>query len=155
MEKHGYRKHPLYKVWDDIKQRCYNRNSKSFKYYGKRNIVICDKWKYSAKKFIEWALENGWKRGLYIDRIDNDGNYTPKNCRFVTAEKSVHNQRLLWNTNTSGYRGIYYENNKWRAQIMIDNKRRHLGSFNSARLAAIRYDVEAYLNGDERPRNFI
>ena len=156
MTMHGYSKHPLYDVWGMIKQRCCNKNCPNYKDYGSRGIRVCDEWKNSAKTFIEWCLENGWKKGFEIDRIDNDGDYYPENCRFVTPKKNNHNQRLLQKNNTSGYRGISYRsrNKKWVSQITINDKNIYLGLFNSPRLAALRYDAEAYLI-DDRPRNFL
>lgn len=154
-KQHGYSKHPLYRVWRHAKARCCNENNERYKYYGGRGITICDEWKNNPKAFIEWCLNNGWKKELEIDRINNNGNYTPENCRFVTHTENVHNARLLYDHNTSGYRGVNYKkaNKKWRARISIDGKEKHLGYFDSARLAALRYDVEVYLLNDGRPRN--
>lgn len=148
---HGYSDHPLYRVWAEIKERCYNKDHIQYNDYGGRGITICDEW-FDPKVFIEWALPL-WKKGLYLDRQGNDGNYCPENCRFVTPKESAHNTRLLRKDNTSGYRGVSFQNRKWIAYININGKRKHLGSFDSPRLAALRYDVEAYLT-DDRPRNF-
>ncbi len=117
---------------------------------------MCGDWLNHPNIFIGWALDNGWEKGLRIDRIDNDGNYCPENCRFVNHTESNHNTRLLRKTNISGYRGVSWdkERSKWLVSIRINRKTLFLGRFNSLRLAAIRYDVEAYLN-DNRPRNFI
>lgn len=147
--------HPLHQIWGSMKTRCYNENHKSYKNHGFRGITVCDEWRNDAKVFIEWALPL-WKKGLTIDRRDNDGDYSSENCRFITMKENLHNQRLLRKTNTSGYRGVSRRGkyNKWCAQIMINGNLKYLGLFNSKKLAAIRYDVEAYLN-DDRPRNFI
>ena len=75
---HGYRHHPVYTIWRNIKKRCYNKNNKAYKNYGGRGISMCKEW-FDPKTFIEWALPL-WKTGLQIDRRDNDGNYTPENC---------------------------------------------------------------------------
>ena len=83
LHKHGLAYHPLHRKWRGIKDRILNPNCKGYKNYGGRGISICDKWKNDPKKFIEWCLENGWRKGLHIDRIDNDGDYGPNNCRFV------------------------------------------------------------------------
>lgn len=157
--KHGFSKrekiHPLYSIWAQIKDRCYNVNNKKYKHYGARDIFICDEWLNDPKAFIKWAFGNGWKRGLTIDRRNNDGNYESGNCRFITQRNNVLNQRLLRSNNTSGYRGVWQneKTKKWIANIKIYDKSIYLGSFNSPRLAAIRYDVEAYLNG--YPTNII
>jgi hypothetical protein len=89
---HGYSRHPLYGVWEGIINRCLTKTSSSFKYYGGRGILVCDKWR-NPKEFIEWALDNGYQRGLTIDRIDVNGNYEPLNCRFVTPEHQAKNTR--------------------------------------------------------------
>ncbi len=95
--KHGYagrKPHLIYQVWSAIKTRCYNKKFKYYKYYGERGIKVCDEWLNNSIVFISWALSNGWAKGLYIDRIDNNGNYEPSNCRFVTPKVSASNRRL-------------------------------------------------------------
>ena len=154
--KHGLHSHPLYKIWADMKQRCYNSNCKDYEYWGGKGIKICNKWINNPKKFIKWALKNGWKKGLLVDREDNDENYTPDNCRFVDAGLSQRNKRLLDSTNTSGFRGVSWHkrDKKWQSSICINSKIKHLGYFSSLRLAALRRDVEAFLLDDGRPLNF-
>lgn len=78
----------LYDVWEHIKQRCYNQNNEFFNRYGGRGIGMCDEWRNDFQAFISWAESNGYKEGLTIDRIDNDGNYEPGNCRWVTNEQN-------------------------------------------------------------------
>jgi hypothetical protein len=148
--KHGYSDHPLSTVWDHIKQRCYNLNNPRYKDYGDRGIEVCDEWKNSAKTFIEWALPL-WEPGLQIDRRDNDGNYCPENCRFVTCTENNHNRKLLQRDNTSGYRGVSCYRKKWQAYITINNKNKHLGYFDTPEEAALAYDNAI---PDNRPRNF-
>jgi hypothetical protein len=156
--KHGYARagkhHPLFDIWCSIKGRCYNSNDVAFKNYGGRGIRVCDEWRNSADQFIEWCLDNGWNKNLWIDRIDNNGNYEPRNCRFVTPKQSSHNQRLIRKNNSSGLRGVSWhnKNRKWIAQICINSKKVHLGYFDSLRLAALAYDGVAYRT-DDRPRN--
>ena len=154
--KHGLCSYKLNMAWRNMKYRCYNENGKYYKYYGGRGITVCGEW-LNLNTFIEWCLANGWKEGLFIDRINNDGNYEPDNCRFVTAQTNSCNQRLLSAANTSGYRGVSWSkaNKKWHSLIRFNSKKKHLGYFDSPRLAAIRYDVEAFLLDDGRPMNFI
>lgn len=151
-EMHGYSNHPLYGVWCDIKARCYNKAHKQYKDYGGRGIIVCNEWKGSFTSFKKWALPL-WKKGLEIDRIDNDGNYEPSNCHFVTHTENMHNTRLLRKNNTSGYRGVSYRkrNKKWEAKISINSKTMHLGLFSIPKLAAKAYDNAVF---DGRPRNF-
>lgn len=150
IEMHGYRNHFLYNVWCHMKARCYNKNNIGYEYYGGRGIKICDKWKNSAKAFIEWA-KSLWKQGLQIDRRDNDGDYCPENCRFVTPKENCDNRRLLISTNKSRYRGVSEKNKKWVAQITINNKNKHIGYFDTPEEAAMAYDRAV---PDGRPRNF-
>jgi len=137
MIKHGYAKngykHPLYVTWTNIKRRCYKARSTSYKNYGARSIKVCDEWKNDPKIFIEWALINGYEQGLDIDRIDNDGNYTPSNCRFVTRQVNSVNIRKH-KDNTSGYTGISKKRNKWNARIRF-NKNINLGCYSSKKEA--------------------
>lgn len=154
--KHGLSRHKLYGVWSSMNGRCYRKTCEEWVNYAARGITVCDEWKNDFMSFYNWA-KNKWSYGLNIDRIDNDGNYEPNNCRFVTPSQSAHNQRLLRSVNTSGYRGVsrHKKNKKWVANIGLNGERIYLGSFDSPRLAAIRYDVEAFLLDDGRPMNFI
>lgn len=77
-------------IFENMHARCYYHGNARYNRYGGRGITICDEWLYDRNKFVKWALENGYADNLTIDRIDNDGNYTPDNCRWVT--KTVNNQ---------------------------------------------------------------
>ena len=92
-ETHGFsKKEQLYSTWKSMRCRCFNKQDKSYKNYGERGITICEEWKdYSA--FREWALSNGYIPGLSIDRIDNNGNYCPENCRWTTVAVQNSNKR--------------------------------------------------------------
>lgn len=78
----------LYKVWWGIKERCYKDYSPNYKNYGERGIRMCDEWK-DFETFYDWAINNGYSRELSIDRIDNDGDYCPENCRWIPLSENV------------------------------------------------------------------
>ena len=87
----------LHYVWGAMRKRCNNPNDKEYKNYGGRGIEVCDEWsdrKCGYRAFEKWAIENGYKFGLSIDRINNEGDYTPKNCRWVDWKTQCNNKRV-------------------------------------------------------------
>jgi hypothetical protein len=91
-EKHGLKKHPLYSVWAGMKYRCYNVKSHNYPLYGGRGITVCDRWLQSVVNFYEDMID-GYVKGLHLDRINNDGNYEPTNCRWLTHTQNSNNKR--------------------------------------------------------------
>lgn len=88
----GRSRHPLYVLWNGIRQRCYNPNSKAYKYYGGRGIKMCDEW-LDFWGFVEWVDGNGGKPAhLTLDRIDVNGDYSPSNCRWVGMDVQCTNK---------------------------------------------------------------
>ena len=98
---HNLTEHILYKKWCGIKSRCLNKKSSGYKKYGSKGISICNEWKNSFLSFYNWAIKNGWKPELQIDRINNPEGYSPENCRFTTNTKNCQNrpQSYFWVVN--------------------------------------------------------
>lgn len=90
---HGHSGEKLYYVWHTMIERCTNPDYRSYKYYGGRGITVCDEWKNDYMVFRGWALDNGYKDGLTLDRINNNKSYHPSNCHFVTMYQQNRNKR--------------------------------------------------------------
>ena len=93
LKTHSLTKDRLYTTWNNIKQRCYNNKCFNYKYYGLLNITMCDEWKNDFMSFYNWAMNNGYKEDLSIDRINVNGNYEPINCRWATPKEQARNTR--------------------------------------------------------------
>lgn len=91
--KHGLIGTRIYRIWANIKVRCFNKNKNEYKYYGGRGITVCKEWKNNFQAFYDWAMANGYRDDLTIDRINNDGNYEPSNCRWITKKEQCNNKR--------------------------------------------------------------
>ncbi len=97
-KKHGLTKNPVYNVWSSMMGRCHNPNVPNYINYGGRGIKVCKPW-HDVKVFYDWAISNGYKDELQLDRIDNNKGYSPDNCRFVTCSENCNNKRTnLWIT---------------------------------------------------------
>jgi hypothetical protein len=149
---HGLGCTRLYDIWKNMKDRTLNPMCKQYNGYGGRGITICEEW-LDVQNFYNWAITNGYEedKGLSIDRIDNDGNYEPSNCRWTTRVIQARNQRMYKN-NSSGYKGVHLnkKTNKYRAVITINKEKIHLGLFPTAEEGAIAYNnyiIENNLEG--------
>lgn len=94
---HGLSNHPLFRVWSHIIDRCHkiHPSNRAYKYYRGKGIKVCYEWLTDFKKFYDWALANGWQKGLTIDRIDPEKDYEPNNCQFIT--QSENSRRVIKN----------------------------------------------------------
>lgn len=90
---HGKTNSRLYITWNNIKNRCYRTSRKDYKNYGGRGITVCEEWRNSFQAFYEWAMANGYREDLTIDRINVNGNYEPSNCRWVDLKTQANNTR--------------------------------------------------------------
>ncbi len=106
----------LYKAYYSMLDRCNNPKNKAYKWYGGRNIKVCNEWSEKVtgfESFVNWAINNGWKKGLSIDRIDVNGDYRPTNCRWITWEEQRVNK-----TNSLNF--VYKGKNKNLSEIAKD-----------------------------------
>ena len=142
-EFHGLSNTRLYSIWTHMKQRCYNENKNSFENYGGKGITVCEEWRSSFINFYTWAISNGYKETLTIDRIDVEGNYEPSNCRWADACTQQANTRKLHSTNKSGYRGVSWNKNlnKWEVSIKTENQTIKIGYYKDKLQAAKAYDT--------------
>lgn len=136
----------LYRRWRDMKSRCFNPNNCNYKHYGGRGITVCDEW-LDFNNFKVWALNHGYSKELSIDRIDNNGNYEPNNCRWVTHNIQCINMR---HKNTSGYVGIckHSLDGAWYGRLKVNGKVVYTGRSKNIHEAAImrnKYIIEHYL----------
>lgn len=114
--KHGLLKenHPTYRTWASMKNRCANEKDPNFKNYGARGIVVCDRWRESFAAFFE---DMGAKpAGMSLDRIDVNGNYEPKNCRWATVEQQQNNKR---NNALITVKGVTKTHSQWARELGI------------------------------------
>jgi hypothetical protein len=114
--KHGMTKTPLYGVWNTMLQRCENPNRPMARLYYGRGIAVCSEWR-NFDNFKNWALANGYKKGLTIDRVDNNGRYGPENCRWTDLITQANNKRT--NVHVE-YNGEIKTIAQWAREFHID-----------------------------------
>ena len=153
--RHGLSKSREFKIWQNMKSRCYNANRSDYAKYGGRGTRVCDAWLAGFSAFF--ADMGRCPEGMSLDRIDSAGNYEPSNCRWSTPATQAFNTRFRAVSN-SGRRGVYWheETKNWRAMIGHGGKSIYLGMFatiedatEARRLAEVRYYG---CNSQEAPR---
>lgn len=110
---HGMKNTRLYRCWRNMKTRCYNPSYIEYIRYGGRGISVCEEWQ-AFEPFYEWAMKSGYENGLSIDRIDNNGNYCPDNCKWSTnREQSLNRSSNAFLT----YNGVTKHVSEWDKDI--------------------------------------
>lgn len=89
MTKTGQSRGRLYRIWENMKRRCYDETFEAYKNYGKKGVQVCSEWLNAFEGFFVWAMANGYRDNLTIDRIDVDGNYEPNNCQWITRSENT------------------------------------------------------------------
>lgn len=150
-KRYGIELTKVYKIWKSMKERCFRKNNKDYHRYGGRGISVCKRW----LDFNHFRADMGEPpEGMSLDRIDNDRNYEPGNCRWTTRSVQQMNKQKLKRA-TSKYRGVYYEKHRIRAAIRNGKKIIQLGYFKSEEAAARAYDIKAVeLRGENARPNF-
>ena len=125
--KYTRKKDPLYRRYRSIISRLENPNATDFEHYGGRGIKMCEEWRNDYLSFKKWSEENGYSQDLYIDRIDNDGPYSPDNCRWVSLIGQNRNKRTnhiisyagkaLCMSEWAEITGIGFHTIKWRLKL--------------------------------------
>lgn len=127
--RHEYKQLPTYGLWYNMIRRCYNTNYSRYPEWGGRGIKVCKSW-HTFYTFHKWAMSNGFSKQLYIDRMENDGNYSPVNCRFVSPTISICNTKRR-KDNTSGYTGVSKVNTGFTSRICVEREVTLFGVFDS------------------------
>ena len=139
----------LYWAWKAMKQRCQNPRCRVYHNYGARGITVCEEWQ-KFEPFCEWALENGYQKGLDLDRRDNDGNYSPDNCRWITRRENVNNRR---NTIMIDVDGTVLPETVWSERLGIDRALiKHWLSVHGQEYVAVR--IRDIIQNGYTPGNF-
>ena len=140
---HEMSKTRLYQIWINMKQRCGNPNNVHYKNYGNRGVKVCSEWEHDFMAFYNWSLENGYSEELEIDRIDNDEDYSPINCQWITHQKQQLNKRT---NRIVEYNGESKTLKEWADELGLDYHRTDIRLLNG-------WDVErAFFEPNHNPR---
>lgn len=133
----------LLKILSHMKERCYDESDKRYSDWGGRGIKICDEWLKDKEKFIDWSITNGYEIGLTIDRIDNNGDYCPQNCRWVSIAENNQNRRSSrYYTLNGKTQNLQQWCNEYNVNWSMVNKRLDMG-----------WDFEKALTTPKKTRN--
>lgn len=131
-KKHGGSGTKLHIDWMEMKRRCVlsANNIKKYPYHAGKGIKVCDEWVDNFAVFRDWSMENGYEETLSLDRINNDGNYCPENCRWVNSQIQSLN-KTMYSNNKTGHKGVYYlkNDNKYAVEIYLNNRTLSLGRY--------------------------
>ena len=146
----------IYDVWSGMIHRCYREQNENYTRYGALGVQVCDEWKNDFASFYQWAINNGHEIKLQLDRIGHKGNYSPENCRWVTVATQQRNKGAQHN-NQTGVKGVScYKSNMYRAHIVRNGIRKHLGVYKTLEEAAlVRQKAEGYFEENNTLSGFL
>ncbi len=135
--KNGVKIHPVYRMWKNIKHRCYkaSEDRPEFKIYRGKGIDMYPDWRENSKSFTDWVLSNGWKPGLCIDRIDPKKGYYPDNCQFLTMSQ---NSKKVFTDNPMLGRGIHHRDAKINEDDVREIRKLLLLGFSNRSIAKVK-----------------
>ena len=137
---HGGSKTKLYYVYVSMINRCYLPKVPHYDRYGGRGITVCEEWRLKFSNFKEWALNNGYKECLSIDRINNDKGYSPDNCRWTDFVTQATNTVKIPKNNTTGFRGVTKDKHRFRVIVTANKVRYNVGTYKTLEEAVIKRD---------------
>ncbi len=136
---HGMRNEPEYYIWCAMKARCLNPKDPSYDYYGGRGITVCEEWQEDFMSFFDdMGPRPSGKHSL--DRVDNNGDYEPGNCKWATKQEQTHNRRVR--AHSTNYTGVHLDNKTKRYRVYLKNnyKQIYIGTFDTEREAVVARD---------------
>lgn len=132
---HGDSKTKLFVVRSSMLQRCYNPKAQAYRNYGAIGVTVCDEWKDDFVAFRDWAHNNGYAKGLSIDRVKCATVYSPATCQWTTMTIQLRNQRIKVGGSCE-YVGVSFKSNGYEANISLGPRRKYLGRFKDGESAA-------------------